>query len=149
MLLAIALACAACACEGPPVTGQLVSSGGTLGGFVFQPRACVAGTTREFLGVDLWEGSTHARAFEDPIWGYTITYGPIAAPELILDQRSGCDTFVERIDFDRCGACGKNDTDRDDATVSGMVRLDCPTPGGGRLAGGVDFTDCYNPEEMQ
>lgn len=142
----LVLLCAAC--DQPP-TGSLVSRGGTLGDFTFAPDRCVAGTTREFLGADLFDpGGRRGRALADPIWGDAFSYGTPESPSLLLGHQSDCSSFEMAIHYDRCGACGKNDTDEDDETVSGWLRLDCATPGGGRIAGAIDFPLCLNQEEQ-
>ena len=116
------------ACTSPRLAGSLVSEGGALGSWTLVPSTCSSGSSREFNGADLTDGTRNVRLVDDPAKGYVVTVAPDgdpARPAAIFTPVS-CTEFCAEI----VGG------------TTGSLALDCPSDGRGRLHGRVDFADC-------
>jgi len=137
------------ACNPTSISGSVALTGAPAGDRVIEPTTCLNGDTREFFGVDLGDGVSTVRLFQDPILGWIATVTLDGDP-CLPDARFApalCSEFQAGLSYDRCGRCAKNDSDEDDSTMSGHITLTCPWPGGGTLAGSIHFDNCDNPEE--
>ena len=146
----LAVVASLAACNLPSVSGSVALTGAATGDRVIQPTACSNGDTREFFGADVSDGTSTLRLFQDPILGWLVTVTLDGDPSL-PDARFApalCSQFQAGLSYDRCARCAKNDSDEDDSTTSGHITLTCPWPGGGTLAGSIQFENCDNPEEQ-
>jgi hypothetical protein len=154
LAIALALVASGCADPLPPeVLGSVAMTGVTSGDWTLAPTACWNGDTRDFFGVDLVAGDATLRLLQHPTLGWTTTvtaHGDPSTPDARFAP-SDCAVFDADLQYDPLtrGYCSKSscDEDEDDSTQTGHVALDCAWPGGGRIAGRVEFEYCNNPEE--
>jgi hypothetical protein len=152
-MTARALACAAllcAACEPTTISGSLAFHDDAGKAWSFRPMFCESGDTREFYGADLSDGVSVVRLFQDPAFGWMITFmrnGNLSMPDERIDLKTPCARFDVGLSYDRCTRCGKNDTDEDDSTMSGHLDIDCPFATSAHVDGRIDFQYCNNPGE--
>ena len=138
-------------CDPTELRGELTFDDTSTMSWRFRPTSCLNGDTRQFYGVDLFDGRAAVRLFQHPVWGWMVTAardGNLDTPETVLTLQSSCSRFDPSLTYDRCTRCSKGDTDEDDSTMSGHLELDCALARGGHLGGRVEFEYCNNPEEQ-